>query len=290
MYQLLVSLLAVTITLAACAAEPLQRIEVQGHRGARGARPENTIPAFQYALDIGVDTLEMDTLVTKDGVVVVTHDPVLNPELCLDKDGRRISSGIPIRSLTLAELKSYDCGSLVNPRFPQQSPVPKTTIPTLDEVFAMAAKHPAGKTVHFNVETKSDENHPEYSPAPEEFVEKLLAIFREHGVLSRVILQSFDYCTLKVAHEKEPGLMLSALLYDRPRQGPVALAKETNAGVFSPYYRWLTATDVADLHAAGVRVIPWTVNDAGDWKRLIDMGIDGIITDNPKELLTSLKR
>lgn len=285
MRRLMTGWLALSTALGAHALERAKKIEIQGHRGARWVRPENTLPAFKYALDVGVDTLEMDTLVTKDGHVVVTHDPTLNPDICLDKSGKKIKSGIAIRSLTLTELKSYDCGSLINPRFKQQTPVPKTAVPTLDEVFEMVAAHPAGKRVLFNIETKSDEEHPEYAPAPAEFVDKLLAVLRKHAVMARVTLQSFDYRTLRAAHEKDPGLGLSVLIYSRPKKGLLELAKEYKARIVSPNFSWLRAEDIAELHGAGIRVIPWTVNDAADWSRLISLGVDGIITDNPKELV-----
>ncbi|MGZ3743648.1 MAG: glycerophosphodiester phosphodiesterase [Pseudobdellovibrionaceae bacterium] len=269
-------------------------IEVQGHRGARWVRPENTLPAFEYALQAGVDTVELDMLVTKDGQVVVHHDPTLNPDNCLDPQGKRIPEGISIRSLTLKELKAYDCGSLVNPRFPQQVVQPKTSIPTLEEVFeyVQKSKLPSAKKVLFNIETKSDESHPEYSPSPEEFVKLVLPIVKKHKLMGRVTLESFDARTLKVARKLEPHLPLSLLIEYRPKEaGALAkLLKENQAQIISPNYEWLTEQDVADIHKAGGRVIPWTPNTKKDWQSLIEKGVDGLITDNPKELLEMLKR
>src|SRR4029077_9880562 len=117
-----------------CLASPAASFEVEGHRGARWARPENTLAAFRYALSLGVDTLEMDLHATKDDVLVVTHDPFLNPDVCLDPDGKRIAAKILVRSLTIEELQRYDCGSLINPRFTEQVPQPKERIPTFEEV------------------------------------------------------------------------------------------------------------------------------------------------------------
>lgn len=268
-------------------------LEVQGHRGARWARPENTLPAFEYALQLGVDTLELDTLITKDGHVVVHHDPVLNPDICLDPQGKKITAQIPIRSLTLKELKAYDCGSLVNPSFPQQVIQPETPIPTLDEVFEMVEKSKLSvvKKVHFNIEIKSEEAHPEYSPSPEEFVKLVLAVIKKHNLMKRVVLQSFDLRTLKVAHGLESMLPLSILVEDRPAEAGalVKLMKAYQAQILSPNYEWLTAQDVAEIHKIGARVIPWTPNTKEDWQSMIEKGVDGIITDNPKELLDFLK-
>src|SRR2546426_284792 len=161
-------------------------ILVHGHRGARAMRPENTIPAFEYAIQVGVDVLELDMAVTKDDVLVVSHDPLLNPEICKGPEAPRA-----IRTLTLRELRRWDCGSLRNPRFPKQIPVPGTRMPTLDEVFALA---PNGR-IEFNIETKIFEDHPEYTPAPEKFARLTLDCVRRNGLESRVILQSFDFRT-----------------------------------------------------------------------------------------------
>lgn len=268
--------------------------EVQGHRGARWVRPENTLPAFEYALQAGVDTLELDTLITKDGKVVVHHDPTLNSDICLDSQGKKITVQIPVYSLTLKELKAYDCGSLVNPRFPQQVVQPKTAIPTLDEVFELVAKSklPAAQKVLFNIEIKSEETHPEYSPAPEEFVKLVLAVVKTHNLMNRVILQSFDLRTLRIARQLEPTLPLSILIEDRPPEAGmmVKLIKEYQAQILSPNFEWLTAQDVAEIHKTGARVIPWTPNAKEDWQTMIEKGVDGVITDNPKALLEYLKR
>jgi len=269
--------------------QPALSIEIQGHRGARWVRPENTIPAFEYALEVGVDTLELDTLITKDGKVVVHHDPTLNSTICLDSNGKKIKTQIPIYSLTLKELKTYDCGTLVNPRFPEQIPQPKVTIPTLEEVLLWVknSKHPVANKVLFNIEAKSDINHPEFAPSPEEFVKLIITEIKKQNLLSRVTLQSFDLRCLKAARELEPSLSLSVLLEDRPpgKEGLIQLIKDYKAQILSPNFEWLKPQDVTALHKIGTRVIPWTPNSKKEWSELIEMGVDGIITDNPKELL-----
>lgn len=267
--------------------------EVQGHRGARWSRAENTMPAFQFAVEAGVDTLELDMHVTKDDQIVLIHDHFLNPDLCLDASGNKIKSGILVRSLTLQQLQSYDCGSLRNPKFKEQKPVGKTHIPTLDELFSWIEKSAmtGARKVKFNIETKSEESHPEYTPAPKPFVELFLAVVKKHKMLARVTLQSFDYRTLKVAHELEPKLSLSLLIEDAPKsqQELVTLMKIYHAEVLSPQSSWLTQAQVEAMHEIGVRVIPWTVNTAEEWEKMLSLRVDGIITDNPKGLIEFLK-
>jgi len=262
-------------------------IEVHGHRGARWMRPENTLPAFQYALESGVDVLELDMVVTRDNQIVVSHDGVLDPELCLDKDGKKITSEILIRSLTLKELKAYDCGSLVNPRFPTQQPVPKTSIPTLDEVFVLVEASPKAKTVRFNIETKSEEEHPDWTPPPKEFVRLVFEVVKRHKMIDRIILQSSDYRTLEAARALYPRATLAIGVREKPKnsQELVKLAKKYTAQILQPNFQWLNKRDVEALHAAGIKVVPWTPNQRRDWQNLINMKVDGIITDNPKGLL-----
>jgi len=263
--------------------------EVHGHRGARWVRPENTLPAFQYALDQGVEVLELDLGVTQDNKLVVYHDQLLNPVFCKYKDGKDIIGDIPIHSLTLKQVKKIDCGSKVNPKFPEQQLVPGTEIPTLDEFFELITKHPNGMSVHFNIETKSEEAFPKYQPEPKKFAKLLLDSLRKHHVLDRTIIQSFDFRTLIEARLMEPTCVISALIEYRPKEALTEIAKRLKADIVSPDHEWLTADDVKALHAMKVQVAPWTANTEGDWKKLIGFGVDGIITDNPKALIEYLK-
>jgi glycerophosphoryl diester phosphodiesterase len=268
-------------------------IEVQGHRGARWVRPENTLPAFQYALENGVDTLEMDMHVTKDDQIVITHDPYLNAEICVDSAGLRIRNKILVRSLTLTELRKFDCGSQVNQRFPEQKTFPKTRIPTLEEVFRMVENSvlPHAKKIQFNIETKSEGAHPDFTPAPEIFVKLFLHLVKKHKLLDRVTLQSLDYRTLRIAKKLEPKMKLSVLVENKMSADQIkTLMQDIGAQIFSPNYKWLTKDDVVAMHKIGVKVLPWTPNERKDWQKLMDFGVDGIITDNPKGLLEYLKR
>ena len=255
-------------------------ILVHGHRGARAMYPENTIPAFQYAIGIGVDVLEMDVAVTKDNVLVISHDPHINAEICTGPH-----PGIAIHELTLAELRQYDCGALKNPHFPKQHPVPGTRIPTLDEVLDLAR----GNSVQFNIETKSFPDHPELTPPPEVFSKMMLDVIRKHKLESRSIVQSFDFRTLRAMHRLAPEIRLSALWENQAR--PFAdVAREAEAGIISPDFHLVTPEQVKASHAAKIEVVPWTADTPQDWQRLIDAGVDAIITDDPAELIAYLKQ
>lgn len=242
-------------------------------------RPENTIPAFRYAIDVGVDVLEMDLAVTKDNVVVVSHDPRINAEICTGPH-----TGVAIHDLTLAQLREYDCGALRNPRFAKQQPVPGTRIPTLDEVLSMAA----ASKVQFNIETKSFPDHPELTPAPEVFSQLMLDVVRKHNLEPRVILQSFDFRTLHAMKRIAPEIRRAALWEGKARPF-VEIAREGEADIISPVFGLVTPDQVKAAHAAKLEVVPWTANTPEAWQRLIDAGVDAIISDDPAGLIGYLK-
>ncbi len=257
-----------------------ETILVHGHRGARAVRPENSLPAFEYAISIGVDVLELDLAVTKDNILVVSHDPRMNPAFCTGPAGTRV-----IREMTLAELRRWDCGGKANPGFPKQQAVPGTRVPTLDEVFALA---PRGK-FHFNVETKITVKDPQYTPSPEEFVRLMAECIERHKLADRVILQSFDFRTLHAMKKRMPNLRLSALLEGSTPRDFVEVARESGAGIISPHYRIVTPEQVAKAHAAGLVVVPWTANTAAEWEKLAAAKSDAIISDDPAALLEWLR-
>jgi len=255
-------------------------IQVHGHRGARAMRPENTIPAFEYAIRAGVDVLELDMAVTKDDVLVVSHDPLLNPEIC-----RGPGTPQAIRALTLSELRQWDCGALRHPKYPKQTPVPGTRIPTLDEVFALASH---GK-FEFNIETKIFADHPEYTPSPEKFVQLVLDCIRRHGLESRVILQSFDFRTLHAMKAIEPRIRLSAL-YENGPDSFVDVASRAGASIVSPEKDLVTPEKVKAAHSAGLQVVAWTANTRPAWDALVGASVDAIISDDPAALIAYLKK
>lgn len=284
----------VFLALLCCApalnAQEIRNIAVHGHRGSRGTVPENTIPAFEAALMAEADVLEMDLGVTKDGFVIVSHDPKVLPERCLAPEGKKLEKPVPLRSLTLAELKKYDCGTLLNPRFPQQIAVPGESMPTLDEVFAMvkASGYEAAAKVEFNIETKIFPYEPELTPPPAEFARLVAGVVKKHGLEKRVMVQSFDVRTLKEIKKIAPAIRTSQLTYEELVDIVPAL-KSAKADIWSPNYKWLTAEAVKEAQAAGIKVAPWTINTAKEWDAAIAAGVDAIITDYPAALVEHLK-
>ena len=287
--------------------------DLQGHRGARGLLPENTLPAYQEALRIGVSTLEMDVGLSSDGVVVVSHDRALNPEITRDAQGQWIAAPILVNSLTFKTLQTFDVGR-INPasayaqRFPQQTPLDGTRMPALAEVFEAFQD----STLHFNIETKISPEHPDETVSPQVFVDALLAVVHGHGMAQRVIIQSFDWRTLALVQQLAPGLRTACLTAQqpwtdnitpkpgRPRwTGPVAtqdhadvpsMVAAAGGKIWSPYFGDLTVVLVTQAQSLGLRVIPWTVNTAADMDSVIAMGVDGLISDYPDLAVASLKQ
>src|SRR5579872_4569519 len=254
---------------------------VHGHRGARAMRPENTIPAFRYAIDAGVDALEMDMAVTRDNVIVISHDPILEPPVCNGPKPRAV-----IHELTLDEVRQWDCGAVRNPNFPKQTPVPGTRMPTLDDVLSLSTLG----TFEYNIETKSFADKPEYTPSPEEFVRLFLAEVAKHHLEKRVMLQSFDFRTLVACEKLSPNLRRVALTEADPRDFVTIAAEGGHAHIISPNYSLVTPEKVAAAHRAGLQVVPWTVNKPADWDRMIEADVDAIISDDPAALIAYLKQ
>ena len=253
---------------------------MHGHRGARARLPENTLPGFAYAISVGADAIEMDVAVTRDDVVVVSHDPKFNPAICSFPTQLRA-----IRELTLAELAQWDCGALGNRRFPKQTPIPGARIPTLDQVLSLADRG----SFHFNIEIKSYPERPELSPPPDRFSELVWQVIRQRKLERRVIVQSFDFRALHAMRRLAPEIRTAALYVGAPKSF-VRVAHQAGAQIVAPYHALVTPRKVRAAHAAGLRVIPWTPNRPRDWKRLIAARVDGMITDDPEALLAYLRR
>jgi glycerophosphoryl diester phosphodiesterase len=219
--------------------------------------------------------------ITRDNVVVISHDPILEAPVC---SGPRPSA--VIHTLTLAQVREWDCGAVRNPRFPTQQTVPGTRVPTLDEVFRLASQG----SFDYNIETKSFPDHPEYTPPPDEFARLVLAKIREHKLEKRVILQSFDWRTLVAMRKLAPEIRLSALTEADARDFTTLSKEAANAEIVSPEFHLVTPEKVAKAHAAGIQVVPWTANSPADWDRLIAAKVDAIITDDPAALIGYLKR
>ncbi|MEW5950497.1 MAG: glycerophosphodiester phosphodiesterase family protein [Elusimicrobiota bacterium] len=283
---ILASLLAANLSFAQSEAK---KIEVHGHRGSRGTAPENTLAAFKEALKAGVDYLEFDLNMTSDGILVVSHDRFINKEICLGPKGEKIEKEIPIISLKLEELKKYDCGTLKNPKFPKQVPVPGERIPALSEVFELVvnSKEPSASKVKFNIETKIVPAETELSPSPLDFAKAFAEIVNKYKMADRTVAQSFDWRTLKEIRKIEPRIKLSQLT-EANYIDPEVLAL-TKAEIISPWYKWITPEYVKIMKKAGKQVAPWTINDPKAWDMAVKSGVDAIITDYPAELIQWLK-
>ena len=294
-----------------------QAIEIQGHRGARGLLPENTIPAFERAIELGVDVLELDLGMSRDGVPVVHHDRALDPERTRDTAGAWLAPpGRLHNTLDLADLSDFDVGraapgSKIAKRFPEQVPRDGTRIPTLVEVLALG-KRPGADGIRFNIETKVTPLAPEETAGPEEFARAVVAVLRAEGMLDRANIQSFDWRVLFEARRLAPDLSTVCLTAEqrwhdnilRARPGPSPwtagldieafdgsvprLVVAAGCSVWSPYYRDLTEETLIEAHALGLRVVVWTVNDADSMLDLARLGVDGIITDYPDRALDAL--
>ncbi len=278
--------------------------EVQGHRGARGLYPENTLPAFSAAIEAGTPVLELDLHVTKDGEIVIHHDYFVDDWLIVESDRASKMPHLLIRNLELKELKKIDCGNKISLDFPKQQQVPGTAIPTLDELFELinCSSSPHAQTVKLNLEIKRDPRYPELTISANELAAQVIAKVGNAGFSKRVYYSSFDPEVLSelraIDCKAELGFIFSAesldlakrLLPDNPMALLFELAASFDAKVLSPEQGLLIdAKIVLAMKNAGFRVVPWVVNSEEDWRRCIELGVDGLITDYPEELLIFLK-
>lgn len=265
--------------------------DVQGHRGCRGLMPENSWPAFEKALELGVTTLEMDVVISKDNQVVVSHEPYFLASYCLKPDGSAIEKGekINLHTLTYEEIKRYDTGSKGNADFPEQKKI-KTHKPLLSEVLAQAEAYCRAHNrppVFYNIEIKSEPSEYGISqPRPAEFSKLVYEVIQSKVPLERVTLQSFDFDVLKYWQKQ-----MQTGRYEKVKLAAlVSNLKSIEANledlgfipaIYSPYYKLLSADKVKLLHEKGMQVIPWTVNDVQAMKEVKALGVDGLITDYP---------
>jgi len=285
--------------------------DIEAHRGGRALFPENTLVSFANALTMGVDTLELDIGVTRDDAIVVSHERGLNPDLARNADGRYVAApGIPFVQLRLEDVRKYDVGQLrpgsaYAAQFPDQRAMPGTPIPTLREVIDLVRKS-GDRHVRLNIETKIDPTHPEESPDPQRFVTLLLDLLAAEKFSDRVMVQSFDWRTLLLVEKLAPAIPTVYLTLQRGSAQTVFLdrASEWTAGfnpaehegslprtikaaggaIWSPYFGDVNPALISESHRIGLQVVVWTVNKPEDIARMIDMGVDGIISDHPDVL------
>ena len=222
--------------------------------------------------------LELDLAVTRDNVLVVSHDPAMNPVFCTGPAGPTA-----ICEMTLARLQQWECGARANPAFPRQQAIPGTRVPTFEQVLALAGRG----AFHFNVETKIFADRPELTPDPEEFVELIYKAALAHDLVDRLILQSFDFRTLEAMGRLDASVRRSAL-FDEGSTDVVRRSAETGAHIISPHLSLATAELVKQAHDEGMDVVPWTANTEQQWDALMEAGVDGIITDDPGALIAYL--
>lgn len=295
-----------------------EALDLQGHRGARGLAPENTLAAFEAALRIGVSTLELDLGMSRDGVLVVSHDPRLDPDLTRGADGSWLDAPGPrLRELDLADIQRFDVGrarpgSRVAERFPDQRPADGSAIPTLEEVVALAG-HLGADRVRFNVETKVSPVAPDEAPSPSAFARRLVEAIERLGIGSRTTVQSFDWRPLDEIRRLDPDLETACLTAAQPwldtlergRAGasPWLAGRDADAfptvpelvsaagcTIWSPYHEEIDAAAVRRAHELGLEVVVWTVNTSQEMARALDLGVDGMITDHPDRLRALLEK
>jgi glycerophosphoryl diester phosphodiesterase len=306
-------MLFVTIALGAGS---VTAFDLQGHRGARGLAPENTLPAFRKALELGVDTIECDMAITKDGVVVIHHDLRLNPDLTRGPDGKWLEKpGPAINELTFEELQQYDIGRIkpgteYAKAFPQQVPADGTRIPKLSDLFDLV-KQSGNTKIGFDCETKVSPLDRAATLPPEEFTRRAIAEIRKAGMQERLMIQSFDWSTLQVVQREAPEIRTMYLSYPqtlkptsegKPSPWLAGFAPELHGNsvpkavhaaggkIWAPNQTFLTPAILAEAHALGIVVITWTVNAPAMMVKLLDMGVDGIISDRPDLVQLELKK
>jgi glycerophosphoryl diester phosphodiesterase len=287
MKQWILYLLIFFIALEIKAQVYIPKFDLQGHRGARGLKPENTIPAFLLALDSGVTTIELDLAITKDNQIVVSHEPWMSSEICL-QHGQPINKAderkLNIYQMTYDEVRGFDCGSKGNARFPEQEKAILSK-PLLRDVIIAVEDHIKSFTqyeVDYNIEIKtSPEGDNKFHPDPKQFSDLVYALLDEYLPLERVIIQSFDFRVLKYWHEKYPDIRLAALVENKKSIESNLKDLGFRPSIYSPYFQLLSKEKVRSLQRQKIRVIPWTVNEVNDMKKIQNMGVDGFITDYP---------
>jgi glycerophosphoryl diester phosphodiesterase len=268
----------------------LPAFDIEGHRGCRGLMPENTVPAMMKALELGVTTLEMDAVITKDKQVILSHEPFFNHEITTGPDGKYVTAqderNLNIYKMTYAQTQTFDVGLKPHPRFPNQKRL-KATKPLLREVIEnVEAYHKlnGGRTVFYNIETKTQPvSDGIFHPAPGDFVNTIMNVINNANISDRVIIQSFDFRTLQILHKRYPAIKTAALVEDFDKRSMEEQLKTLGfkPTIYSPHYSLVNKELIDKCHDQQIKVIPWTVNDKVIIDQMKTLGVDGIITDYP---------
>jgi len=272
-----------------------QDFDIQGHRGCRGLMPENSIPGFLKAIDLGVKSIEMDVVISADGKVVVSHDPFISSQFCVNEVGIEIKKKeeqeINIYNMMYEDVRLFDCGIKGNENFPQQEKI-SVYKPLLSEVIGACETHIRENNispVHYNIELKSSPSGDNvYHPVPSLFTELVYNVINGKLPKDRVCIQSFDLRILRYWEMKYPGFTISLLVSNS--KSPTKNIEELGftPEIYSPHYRLLDAKDVEELHGRSVKIIPWTVNEIKDMEKMIEFGVDGLITDYPDRYFANI--
>ena len=269
-------------------------IDIHGHRGARGLFPENTLTAFEGALKMGVDALELDVVISKDLEVVVSHEAWMNSLFCTRPDGHPVENDpdkYNLFHMTYPQIAAYDCGKRGNAEFPSQEPMPERK-PLLREVFTRIESyaHAHGlKPISYNIEIKTEQPSRAFNPDPLAFVDLVYNAVKSSGAFSRCAIQSFDVEVLRCMKQKDASMKLGLLVENRDGFQVNLDRLNFKPDVYSPDFEMMDAGLVEKIHTLGIRFIPWTVNEPKDIQQMIDLGVDGIITDYPDRAITLVR-
>ncbi len=262
--------------------------DLQGHRGARGMYPENSIPGFIYAIDQGVNTLELDLCVTKDHQLVVSHEPVISAEICFDTTENAIPDSLQMEynifKMTYDEVRQFDCGSKGHHRFPNQTKISvnKPLLTDVIDTIAHYLKKKKKQSINYNIEIKSKEKFDSlFHPSPKVFSDLVYHHIDQKLNWENVTIQSFDFRVLQYIHETYPHVRLALLIENDLEIKENIDSLGFTPDIYSCYYVLLSQKSVDKCHQLGMKVVPWTVNDAETMKRLISWELDGLITDYP---------
>jgi glycerophosphoryl diester phosphodiesterase len=271
------------------AAHAQTSFDIEGHRGARGLYPENTIVGFIEALTLGVNTLEMDVVISKDGQVVLSHDPTINCEICdYCGDGKEKR----IYQLDYSTIKTIDCGSKGNSKFPEQKKM-YAVKPLLTEVIDSVEAYIKRNNlppVYYNIETKSTPaGDGTEHPAPDVFAKMVYDVLKQKGILNRSIVQSFDPRTLQAIHQTDATATTALLVFNADGFNKNIKRLGFTPAIYSPNYLLVNSKLVKACHAKGIKIIPWTVNDEDKMKKMKELGVDGIISDYPDRAIKTLR-